>query len=448
MNAFTPGIGDNGGPPIYEWVRPPLYAAQQEALFDCPDINGEVARYGLCEASTKAGKTVGCLAWLAEQAILGQGGGREYWWVAPVYPQAQIAWRRMKRALPPWVITKSNESGLYHVLFNGAVLRFRSAEKPDNLYGEDVYAAVIDEASRMREAAWHAVRSTLTQTKGPIRAIGNVKGRGNWFYRLCREAEVGKPGMAYRKLTAYDAVAGGVLDLAEIEDAKSVLPEHVFNELYLAIPADDGGNPFGLAAIQACTKPKDWLSEDKTAVIGGDLAKSVDWTVAIGLDRHGGVTGFARWQREKWKVTVERLGAIIGNTPAMIDQTGVGDPIVETLQESLIGVEGFTFTPKSKQQLMEGLALAIQSGEVSFPDGPIRAELELFEYVYTKTGVRYSAPEGYHDDCVMALALAVEMRRRLHPSMQPVEVVGVKRVSPWFGAGGYYDEDAVDEEAD
>jgi len=26
--------------------------------------------------------------------------------------------------------------------------------------------------------------------------------------------------------------------------------------------------------------------------------------------------------------------------------------------------------------------------------------------IYTNTGVRYTAPVGFHDDCVMALALA------------------------------------------
>jgi hypothetical protein len=39
-------------------------------------------------------------------------------------------------------------------------------------------------------------------------------------------------------------------------------------------------------------------------------------------------------------------------------------------------------------------------------------ELETFEYEYTRTGVRYSAPEGLHDDCVCALALAVHKRGR------------------------------------
>ena len=33
------------------------------------------------------------------------------------------------------------------------------------------------EASRAREEAWHALRSTLTATRGKVRVIGNVKER-------------------------------------------------------------------------------------------------------------------------------------------------------------------------------------------------------------------------------------------------------------------------------
>ena len=96
-----------------------------------------------------------------------------------------------------------------------------------------------------------------------------------------------------------------------------------------------------------------------------------------------------------------------GQMPALVDSTGVGDPILESLQiEQRWNFEGFKFSSASKQQLMEGLAVAIQRGEITVPQGPIVAELESFEYCYTRTGVRYSAPEGMHDDCVCALALA------------------------------------------
>lgn len=102
-----------------------------------------------------------------------------------------------------------------------------------------------------------------------------------------------------------------------------------------------------------------------------------------------------------------RIGDIT-QAPALIDATGVGDPIVEQLQRTFGGfIEGFKFTQKSKQQLMEGLAVAIQQGLVHYPDGVIVNELEVFEYEYSRTGVRYTAPPGLHDDAVMALALAV-----------------------------------------
>jgi hypothetical protein len=43
--------------------------------------------------------------------------------------------------------------------------------------------------------------------------------------------------------------------------------------------------------------------------------------------------------------------------------------------------EGFKFSSTSKQQLMEGLSVAIQRQEVRFPAGVVVAELEAFEYV-------------------------------------------------------------------
>lgn len=361
----------------------------------------------MVEASTKAGKTHSHLVWLLEQATFGVRGGN-YWWVAPVYSQAKIAFTRMKDALPRDFYT-ANETDLKITLVNGAILWFKSAEKPDNLYGDDVYAAVLDEASRMREAAYYAVRSTLTATRGMVRLIGNVKGRKNFFYSLCRKAESGEPDMQYTKLTAYDAVEGGVLDLEEVEDARRHLPEIEFKQLYLAEPADDGGNPFGLKAIELCIRP---LSTKPAVCFGVDLAKSYDWCVIIGLDENGVTCSFDRFQKP-WNATVTEIRRIVGSKPCLVDSTGLGDPILEQLQQNGGGnFEGYHFSSASKQKLMEGLALSISNGSIGYPDNEIRKELDEFEYQYTRTGVTYSAPEGLHDDCVCALALANMIRSK------------------------------------
>lgn len=378
------------------YKRPWLYRKQKDAIFNS-------CRYALVEASTKSGKTVGCLIWLFEQAAAGKPG-RNYWWVAPIFAQAKIAYRRLKRAVPAELYV-SNESELTITLINGTIIWFKSAEHADALYGEDVWAAVIDEATRCKDEAWHAVRSTLTATRGPIRIIGNVKGKKNWAYVLARRAESGEKDMIYSKITAYDAVEAGLVDMAEIEDAKRQLPEAVFRELYLAEPSDDAGNPFGAKAIQDCIVPR--MSSKKPIGLGIDLAKSVDWTVIIGLDANKHVCYFDRFQLP-WEATIQRITSALRtfNVRTLVDSTGVGDPITEFLQQVSSKVEGYKFSSQSKQQLMEGLAVDIQSRALHYPDGVIAQELDCFEYEYTRLGVRYSAIEGMHDDCVCALALA------------------------------------------
>jgi hypothetical protein len=90
----------------------------------------------------------------------------------------------------------------------------------------------------------------------------------------------------------------------------------------------------------------------------------------------------------------------------MIDSTGVGDAITEDLQRHFPNMTGFKYTAHSKQQLMELLASTIQQNKIGYPLGVIKDELDVFEYQFTSTGVRYNAPSGFHDDCVNALALA------------------------------------------
>jgi hypothetical protein len=394
-----------------------MYAKQEGIFFD-------EARIVVCEASTKAGKTVGCIAWLVEQAMLNGGVNRHFWWVAPVVAQARIAFSRVKSGIDIRAVTEAseeesldagalavNEARLEIRLLNGSIIEFKSADNPDSLFGEDVYAAVIDEASRCREESWHAIRTTLTATQGPIRIIGNVRGRKNWAYRLGLLAKAGEPDMAYYKLTAYDAVEAGIIAASEVEAARRQLPEDIWKELYLAEPSEDSGNPFGLNHIRACIAP---MSKEEPRVWGWDLAKAHDWTVGIGLDKDLHVSRFHRWQHVPWPDTRERIMTETGTVPSLIDSSGVGDPVVDELQRDGWGrYEGFKFSLQAKQELIRTLVLAIQSEDVQFPAGVIVAELESFEYQMSDHGnIIYAASEGMHDDCVVALALAVLHARK------------------------------------
>jgi phage FluMu gp28-like protein len=373
-----------------------MYDKQEKAVFND-------SRYSLVEASTKSGKTVSCLVWLIEQALLHGKTGHVYWWLAPTYSQSRIVFRRMKQWMPKEIVLRFNESELTATLINNTTIHFKTAEHPDSLFGEDVHALVIDEASRCREESFHACRSVVTATNGKIRMIGNVRGRKNWFYLLCRRAEQGLENYHYAKITAQDAIEGGVLDEEEIAEAKVSLPPTVFEELYNAKPSDSNQNPFGEQAIKKCIGE---MSKNAPFVYGVDLAKSVDYTVIIALDQNGAVCFFERFQKS-WNETRQRLIEVIGSVDCIIDSTGVGDPLTEDLQRVLPRVEGFKFSSTSKQQLMELLSNKISTQQVTYPDNEIVNELLNFEYEFSRTGVRYSSPPGLHDDAVMALALAL-----------------------------------------
>lgn len=389
---------------------PPLYEYQFKALFG-PE------RYAVIEGATKVGKTFPGILWLlyaAGQVVerMGAPEARNYWWVAPTRSQAEIAYTRLKRMLRESGMSdseiKTNDSDRRLQINGLGVFWFKTGEDPDNLFGEDVWAAVLDEYTRQREESWFAVRSTLTATGGRVRFIGNKRGKG-WGWKLAREAERrqanGDTEWTAHRISAIDAVRAGLMSQEELDDARKTLPAHVFEELYLCQDAEDASNPFGLGAIRRCIKP---LSTAPSVVYGIDLARSEDYTVVIGLDAARTVSCYERWNGLSWDATEGRILSIIGSTPTLIDSTGVGDPVVENLRRARPSVEGFKFTGGpggSKQKIMEGLAMDIQSNRIGFPDGLIVSELEAYQYAYTRSGMTYDTLAD-HDDTVCALALA------------------------------------------
>jgi hypothetical protein len=250
---------------------------KQTDFMDCEE------RFTAVEATTKAGKTTGCIVWLFEQAIgivnypkkitRAIMPGMNYWWVAPVSSQAKIAFRRMKRYIRPSDLISVNNTELTITIKPlGSVITFKSADNPDSLYGDDVYEVIIDEASRTKREAWTAIFSTLTATGGRCKMIGNVKGDDNWFYELARLAEAGtKANWKYYKLTAADAVAAGILKQEVIDEAEATLPTGVFLELFFAIPFKNAFNKFCYSFDEEKHVGKTKLSPDHDLFLSFDF---------------------------------------------------------------------------------------------------------------------------------------------------------------------------------
>lgn len=376
---------------------PELYPKQAE-FFNSP------ARFACCEASSKSGKTISALLWLTMKALNADRPGKNYLWLSPIHQTALIGYLKLKEWLSNYPeLVKFNESKSSATFSNGSTIYFRGSDDPDSIYGWEYWAFIADEASRIKEDAWIALRSTITYTGAPGKLIGNVKNRNNWFWRMCRKAQAGDPNMSYHKITCLDCIEAGLFSQEEIDDARANMPPEAFEALYMAEAGENEASPFrNLNQVIV-----DAVEPGEVVQYGLDIGRIIDYTVLTGLDRNGNVVYWNRWKLP-WDDCVDEVANIIKDIPCLMDSTGNGDGILAWLQTKADYVEGFVFTAKSKQQLFEELALSIQQRKLQIPKklDILIDEMENFTYEYTATGIRYSAPSGLHDDACCSLALA------------------------------------------
>jgi len=162
-----------------------------------------------------------------------------------------------------------------------------------------------------------------------------------------------------------------------------------------------------------------------------DFGKTIDFSVNIALRPNGQIVGFERYAKIDWVFQRHRAVGFarrFGDARMLIDSTGLGDPIFDEIRREYHNVEGYKITGTTKNPLIENLALMLDNLRIQFPGDPkrkrfstelnsqfpvLKAELEMFTYeIMASSHIRYNAPEGFHDDCVVALALAAWQIRR------------------------------------
>jgi hypothetical protein len=133
----------------------------------------------------------------------------------------------------------------------------------------------------------------------------------------------------------------------------------------------------------------------------------------VGLDEWGRWTEYERWQAP-WAETKQRIRRISAKAPCLVDGTGVGDAIFDDLAMAGMNVHKFTFHVASKRELVQRLIAAFAGKRVTISDGIPYTEFKAFEVSYTSQGkVRYTSPNGVHDDAIMAWGLALTMYEKL-----------------------------------
>ncbi len=339
---------------------------------------------------------------------------KRIWVVGPTYDLSRKVFREIYRYVRPrrkiWYPDGhcSDSKSEMRILTNwGTEILGKSADNPDSLIGEGLDLLIIDEAARIKEVIWDEnLRPTLTDRQGKAIIISTPKGR-NWFYHLWTRGK--DPQFPLYRSWRHPTSDNPHIAPEEIEEARMTLPDRAFRQEYLAEFLEDTGGVFRNVRRLIRKTLRESL-KGESFHIGVDLAKYMDFTVITVLDRKGDLVYFDRFNKIDWNLQKERIRFISKKYPGKIvlDSTGVGDPIYDELRKDGLNVEGYRFTSPSKEQLINNLSMVIEQELVHLDDIPeLINELEIFEYQITPSrNLKMSAPEGYHDDCVISLALA------------------------------------------
>lgn len=386
----------------------------QVALHSCP------ARFRYAACGRRWGKSIGCVNELAKYSWENQV--YPGWWVAPTYRQARKPFFLTLRAFKPAIASYKSSEELSIEWKSGGRTEFVSAEKYENLRGEGVGFMVVDEAAFVSKVAFEQVlRPMLSDTMGRMLAVGTPKGKaGSWFYEgWLRGNEAEEPDYVSFH---FPTASSPYIAAAEIEEVRRTLPADVFAQEYEAAFLEDAAGVF--KGIRGCFGGQlEPPSPAGVYVLGADLARKQDFTVLTVIDiTRMQVVALERFNQISWEVQIARLAALAQRYGAtvLMDSTGIGDPVIEQVRARGVAVEEYYFSNASKQQLIENLAVAIEHQDIHFPDpaecpetGVLVAELDAFQYELTKSRlVRYAAPIGFHDDCVVSLALSYWQAQR------------------------------------
>lgn len=342
---------------------------------------------------------------LQDLAIEGSQGGF-VGWAAPIYKQTLDDYRAIDNILSA-IVTRRSSTEMRLELHGGGVIEFWSLDKPDSIRGKKYHRFIVNEAGfvpNLLEIRNFIITPTLIDYQGDEYYAGTPKGMNGFFSLYNNNAE----DWARWQMSSY---SNPYIPATELDNLKALMPERAFQQEILAQFLEDGGGVFRQVRAASTLQRQEPVAGAQY-VIGVDWGRSNDSTVFSVVDVSGKKqvymdrmqdTDYAT-QRLRLKALAERYN----NAYIIAEANSMGQPNIEALQNMGCGVQAFVTTNATKANIIQGLELAFERGEIALlADEYQITELMAYQSEKLPSGlIRYGSPEGLHDDTVMSLALA------------------------------------------
>lgn len=342
-------------------------------------------------------------------------------YISPSFSQGKKVFSELVALLQDsGLIEKANASELTIKSVYGSYVKFFSMESPTAIRGYTISGIlVMDEAAFFpiqlpsgEDPYYNVIYPIIKARKPKVLVISTPNGRQGMFYDLYLKAlnKVDK----YREITAsiYD---DELMSKEEIEKLKEGYPPLAFAQEFEVKFLDNALTVF--PNFETCfdittyeTSKRCWIGIDPSSV-GTD-----DTILTVVNDRN-------EVRQHKVDGSLDQKYAMLASlingynpTAIYMEDNSIGAVMANEVRKKLLRKSNFytfTTTNESKKEYISILAVDIAKNDIHFEEGNklLYSELSTFTFRLTKGGnVTYAARDGYHDDCVTSLGIALKCK--------------------------------------
>lgn len=330
--------------------------------------------------------------------------------ITPTLKLAKLFFKELVKSLSPFIVNE-NRTDLIIEFNTGSYVQFFSAESKDSIRGFQFTYVIMDEVGFMStEDINLIIRPTWLITGKKVMLCSTPNGNSGFFYDNCQLALNNEPGYAIVKTNIYN---NPFITEDDINSLKKLIPERVWKQEYLGQFVDGSGTVF--TNYLNCVS-NNIILRGSTNFAAIDWGKQSDYTVLTIINDLKEVIDIYRVNGLEYinqvKIISERLRQF--NVKKVVsEENNIGTVVNELLKRDFKGVvQTINLDNALKKEIIENLIVGFEQQDITIPNNEtLLRELQAFSCKYntqTQT-IKYSAPNGLHDDMVISLAYAYHL---------------------------------------
>lgn len=332
------------------------------------------------------------------------------YWVSPTNSQSDKVYREILNAIIHTGCIKSNRGsgGSMEIEFlNGSKIQFRSAESEDSLRGGSVDYMIVDEAAFIKKSTFEAILEPMLLVRGKkCLFISTPKGK-NYLYDLYLNGVKKKSKWKSFRFKSSDSPLTNKEFLLE---KKNSMNDKLYKQEYEGEFVDSASLFNNISDLMIINRLDSPIANERYYA-GIDIGLINDASVLSIIDSSGNMVNYYRWENIK---SPDLINEIINlnnkwNFKSIdIENNNQGLPIYQDLSNKLKNIHQVNTNSKTKPEMINRLVHLFNMKEMSIiKDEYLRIELEAFIFKQSDNGnIKFMADNGFHDDCVMSLAIA------------------------------------------